>query len=550
MEKGPAKRFVFLGGIPVFDYMISVRMEEIRRAADNNVYIVGGQLLLPVGTVFRFQVEGLPRPVYVNPMANSEIQTLHEKLYYAMELGGKLPEQYPFSLCTEDLGQILAELTARFPEAFRAEADLKVVEVSAPVRISLGGNNKNIIEEIRTLYGSPELPLDEQAFSFEHHFFFDRESPNFRMVEDLYGTLGVTMGEPEDMDVRGLLPRTGYVLTIGTEDDKPLDRIILSSRINEEIIPLELLNRKYTKIQYRLRKDDRFVETHLVLNSMTNQEEIRLVAKLLQSAHASGVVVYLCPTLTLLKGIDRLIETKYYAVEKERFYQYRKDFIYTAVLPYVKYMILNRDELSMLDNVVTKRGIDATASLLAHAMNGGRRGESKEGGKIVVTGGNKGARYTERLPEERARSFWRKAVLPEERQVTFAERRIVCGDDYLPTLTTTLGAGDVFTGIFIGLSAIGWDGGHALRASTLGAQHFIQGRAKPAVSDMIAMDELHTRLGTETELVDVISHHLEESGHPTRYGTISETLITVTTTQIQHPFREVLELAIETTARN
>jgi hypothetical protein len=197
----------------------------------------------------------------------------------------------------------------------------------------------------------------------------------------------------------------------------------------------------------------------------------------------------------------------------------------------------------MLDQTVSKRGIDASASHLAHTMNGGRRGESEEGGKVVVTGGSKGARYTERLPHERARAFWKKAMLPEEKVVSFAERRISCGDDYLPTLATTLGAGDVFTGTFIGLTAIGWDGGHALRGATLGAQHFIQSRRKPAIQDMIAMDELHVRLGTETELVDVINHHLHESGHPTRYGTISDTVITVTTTQIQHPFAEVLELA-------
>ncbi len=52
-------------------------------------------------------------------------------------------------------------------------------------------------------------------------------------------------------------------------------------------------------------------------------------------------------------------------------------------------------------------------------------------------------------------------------------------------------------------------------------------------------------MGTETELADVISHHLDDSGDPTRYGTISDTVITVRTTQIQHPFREILELAVK-----
>ena len=93
-----------------------------------------------------------------------------------------------------------------------------------------------------------------------------------------------------------------------------------------------------------------------------------------------------------------------------------------------------------------------------------------------------------------------------------------------------------------GLIALGWDGGHVLRAATLGAQHFIQQRSKPTIDAMIAVDEEHARMGTGTELADVISHHLADSGDPTRYGTISDTVITVRTTQIQHPFREILEL--------
>jgi sugar/nucleoside kinase (ribokinase family) len=543
MNSLPSKRFVFLGGIPVFDYMITVRMEEIRRAARNDVYIVGSRLLLPIGTIFRLNVDGLEDPVYVNPMANAEIQVLHEKTYFALEFGGKHPEQHPFPLCTESTAPILESLQAQYGEALRGEGDLTVVEVEAPVRISLGGNNKNIIEEIKTLYDSPQLRNATEGITFEHHFFFDKLNPKFRLVEELYSSLGVSLGDPADFHVPGLLPRTGYVFTVISDEGKALDRTILSSRINEEVIPLEQLNRKYSKIQYTLRKDDQFCETHLVFNSMTSHEEIRLVAKLIQTAHASGVVAYLCPTLTLLKGMDRLIESKYYAIENERFYGYRKDFIYTALLPYVKYMILNRDELSILDNAVAKRGIDATASYVARQMNGGKGRASEEGGKVVVTGGSKGARYTERLPGQRAEAFWRKAKLASDKQVRFAERRILCGDDYLPSLASTLGAGDVFTGIFIGLSAVRWDGGHALRAATLGAQHFIQSRTKPAIDDMIAMDELHVRLGTETELVDVIAHHIDESGHPTRYGTISDTLITVTTKQIQHPFREVIELA-------
>jgi len=544
MSANTKKRFIYVGGVPVFDYMITVRMEDIHHVTDKNVFIAGSRILLPVGTIFELDVAELGQTIYVNPMANVELQYLHDKLYYVMEFGGKHPEQFPFTL-GGDKAAILKELKEQFPQFIRNDDDLHIVRAADAVKIHLGGNNKNIIEGIKTLYTSPELAGHVENISFEHHFFFDVNHPKFKIIENLYGPLGVSVGDREDMHVEGLRPRVSYVITMIGEDGNALDRIILSNKINEEIISTDQLRRKYFGIEYKLRRDHDFVETHLVLSSMTNHEEIRLLVRLLQTAHASGVVAYFCPTLTLLKGLDRLVAEKYYAVENERFYEYRQDFIYSAVIPYVSYLILNRDELTLLDNSTTKRGIDAMAMFLAHQMNRGRSGERDAGGKVLITGGSQGARYTEIMGPERARVFWKKAKMAEDKPVRFANRRIVCGDDYLTSFSSTLGAGDVFTGIFIGLNTLGWDGGHALRAATLGAQHFIQNRIKPQIIEIIAMDEHHIRMGTETELVDVISHHVAETGDPTRYGTIANTDITVTTTQIQHPFREVLALALQ-----
>ncbi len=543
------KRFIFLGGIPVFDYMIRVPMAELVRATAGQMVTVGPRILLPVGTVFEFRVDHQEAPLYLNPLANREVQEVHGKPFYSLEFGGKHAEQYPFSLCT-DLETVLREVQAAFPDRIRKREDLRVVRVSEPVEIRVGGNNKNIIEEIKALYASPELARFVDGFAFEHRFFFDTKDPRFPMVRELYDTWGVITGGAEAMHVDGLSPRIGYVLTVLAEDGTPRDRIILANRTNEEIIPRERLNRVYFDIEYRLRRDPNFVETHLVVNSMTNHEEMRLVTRLIQTAYASGVTTYLCPTLTLLKCIDRMLETRYYTTEKERFFEYRKDFLYTAIIPYIQYLILNRDELIEIDNVVLKKGIDATASYIAHQMNRGRFAESYEGGKVIVTGGSKGARYTERLPRERALKFWKKAGLPDHLEIRFADRRIVCGDDYVTNLTSTLGAGDVFAGVFIGLNALGWDGGHALRAATLGAQHFIQHRTKPRIEDMVAVDEEHIRMGTETELQDVISHHIVASGDPTRYGTITDTTITILTRQIQHPFREILDLELSRGGRS
>jgi len=541
MSKKPSKRFILLGGIPVFDYMLRVDLAEVVRATEGRAVMVGPRILLPAGTVFEFRADHDERPLWLNPLANRPLQDVHGKPFFSLEFGGKHAQQFEPTLCA-DPDTVLEELKATFPDRIRSADDLAVVRVPGPVPVHLGGNNKNILEELHALYGSPELADQTRGITLEHRFFFDTNDPRYPMVRDLYERMGVSTGAPEELHVDGLLPRISYVLTLIEDDGTARDRIILTARSNEEVIPRERLNQTYFDIEYRLRRDPAFVETHLVINSMTNPEEVRLVARLLQTAFASGVRTYLCPTLTWLRCVDRMIEDKFYAAEKERFYEYRKDFLYSAVLPFVQYLVLNREELAEVDNLVHKKGIDATASHIAHRMNRGRFEESYEGGKVVVTGGSQGARYTERLPRERAVRFWRKAELPEGIEIRFADRRIVCGDDYVTNLVSTLGAGDVFTGVFIGLTALGWDGGHALRAATLGAQHFIQHRAKPAIADMVAMDETHIRLGTETELQDVISHHVASTGDPTRYGTITDTVVTIQTRQLQHPFREILAL--------
>lgn len=546
MSQLPRKRFVFLGGIPTYDYAIHVDWEEISSVTGNRVFILDSKILVPVGTVFKIKVPAFKQTTYVNPLANVEVQFFQGLPYLAMEFGGKHPQLSDFTL-RGDVKIMLAEMQKAFPEHIRTMKDLHVVDVKNPVEIVLGGNNRNLLDEMTALFASPELASVNKGLTFEHHFFADADNPKFELIRKQYGQMGVGLGPKEDMHVPGLEPRIGYVLTICPDERecKPLDRIILTNRTNEEVIPFQQLTRRYFALEQSFREREEGEEIHMIVNSLTNPEEARLIPRILQSAFASGVTTYLCPTGTTIRCVDKVLEGRYYTVEKERFFDYRRDFFFTSILPYVQYMILNRDELGLIDNMVQKKGIDETASLLAHRMNRGRHNDCSEGGRLVVTGGSKGARYTERLTTEQAAVFWKKAHLPSSLSISFAERRLVCGDDYVTTLVSTLGAGDTFTGIFIGLSALGWDGGHALRAATLGAQHYIQTRQKPRVADMIVIDEGHIRMGTETEMVDVISHHVTDTGHATRYGIISDTIITIRTSQIHHPFRETVRHALE-----
>ncbi len=541
----PEKRFIFLGGIPVFDYLINLDLDEISRITGNKVIIIDKKILLPVGTVFKCTITNLPDPVYINPLANVEVQNFNDELYYAMELGGKHPEQYDCTLCTSDFTCIYDDLKRLFPKLITSENEVKVIEVSQPGEIQLGGNNRNLIEAIKRLYDSPELTEKARHIAFEHLFFFDVKNPKFKLIREFYQDHNVDIGNMTEMHVDDLIPRTSYVLTIRKNEAEVFDRIVLSNRTNEDIISPKRLTDRYFKLEYKLRKDNDYVETHLVINSLTNHEELRLIVRILRTAYASETTTYLCPTGTFLKCIDRLIESRYYTTEKEKFFTSRRDFLYTELIPFVQYIILNTDELAMMDKVAEKKGIDVTASIIARRMNQGKKGENSKGGRILLTSGNKGARFTERLTPERARLYWRKANMPENKlfKFRFADRRILCGDDHVINLSSTLGAGDTFTGIFIGLKALRWDAGHALRAATLGAQHFIQSRKRPKMRNIIDTDENHILMGTETYLRDIISHHISESGDPTRYGTIADVVITINTSQIQHPFQEILSLA-------
>ena len=116
MASSSQSRFIFLGGIPVFDYIITPSLQEIFRAVANDLIMIDDKILLPLGTIFVCQIEDEKQPLYVNPMAACEVQKVNEKYYYTMALGGKHTEHTGLSLCSLDPAVILAELNRVYPE--------------------------------------------------------------------------------------------------------------------------------------------------------------------------------------------------------------------------------------------------------------------------------------------------------------------------------------------------------------------------------------------------------------------------------------------------
>ncbi|MEA3348902.1 MAG: hypothetical protein U9Q39_07595, partial [Pseudomonadota bacterium] len=135
MTASDRNRFIFLGGIPVFDYMIELSLKEICRVIENDLIMIDDKMLLPLGTIFVFRVEGQDKLIHVNPMAACEAQKVNEKYYYTMTFGGKHSERPSSSLRSDKLSELFGELNRAYPEIIRDEKDLKLIMVEKPARI-------------------------------------------------------------------------------------------------------------------------------------------------------------------------------------------------------------------------------------------------------------------------------------------------------------------------------------------------------------------------------------------------------------------------------
>ncbi|MBW2645252.1 MAG: hypothetical protein JRE23_03550 [Deltaproteobacteria bacterium] len=537
--KQAKKRFIFIGGVPVFDYWIEVKKEEILEGTENRAIFMENKLFLPVGTILRGTLSD-GGEIVINPLANSSLHEVGGHPYYHLEFGGKQSPSQDLSL-TGELEAIKQEIREKYASKLIDEKIFEI-KISAPIEINLGGNNKNIIAAMRHIYYSEGLLGKTEDIDFYHLFFADTTLPEWEKIVYEYNSFGVNFGKKKDVHISGLIPRKGYVITVHTAEGENYDRTILSNRTNEETIAPELLFKRYQDLGKMLRKDEKFIETDIILNSITNPEELRHILFLLQIAYGSNIPVYLCLSSTFLRCASKLTrEGGYFSKREMRFFESGKEIIYRIILPYVKYMILNRDELLTLDPSMEVKGLEKTMQETARAMGHGRKSFSTEGGKLIVSDGKRGAKFAERLDKDLATEFLKKTDFNPNLEFNFLERILSVGDDNVLQFQTTLGAGDLFTGILIGLKVLGWDIGHAIRAAALGSQYFISSRQQPMLSDIYEMDYEHRLYGTFGNFRDMLIFHCSGEGDPTRYGTIVDKIIGIRTTQINHPFVEIVE---------
>ncbi len=538
MEK--AKQFFFIGGVPVFDYMIDIDQAEIIDSTGNKAMFMDTKLFLPIGTVMVGKID-TGEEIAINPFACSEPMEIGGKYYYSLDFGGKQRQNKDIELAG-NIEQISHELLKKFPELIKTEKDICKIEIKQPIRILLGGNNKNIIAAIASIYssyGSPSLINDISMF---HPIFFDTRLNLWDILQDEYRTLRVDTGKTEDVHIDGLIPRKGYVITIIKPDGTRHDRTILSNRTNEEKIANERLLNRYQAIEKFLYESSKETDTHLVLNSLTNPEELRLVLHLLQVAYAMQVDTFFCLSNTFLNCARELVESKsYFRRRMLRWFESPKELIERRVLPYTSHMILNREELASLEPGIEIKGLERCMLEMTKNMNHGRASFSVSGGKLIVSDGRRGVKLAELLAREDAEVFWEKCNLGQVHGFKYAERIISTGDDNVIKFISTLGAGDTFTGIFIGLAALGWDMGHAMRAATLGAQYFIKTRKLPYLSDLVSLDNDHTRTGTFGRLKDSLFFHMDGEGVLTRYGAIVEKTNAMHTNQLHRPFSDIVK---------
>ena len=80
-------------------------------------------------------------------------------------------------------------------------SNFKLIMVEKPARIQLGGNNRNLIEAIRSLYDSPELGSARAEIGCEHLFFFDVNNPKYKLMKKFYQDYRVTIGDIPEMHI-------------------------------------------------------------------------------------------------------------------------------------------------------------------------------------------------------------------------------------------------------------------------------------------------------------------------------------------------------------
>lgn len=535
-----AKQFFFIGGVPVFDYMIDIDQAEIVKSTGNKAMFMDTKLFLPIGTILVGKTDA-GEEIAINPFSCAELMEIGGKHFYALEFGGKQRQSRDIDLAG-NTEQIIRQLLENLPDLLKAEADIHRIEIKQPIKISLGGNNKNIIAAIASIYSSYGSPSLINRISMFHPIFFDTKLKLWNILQSEYKALRVDTGKTRDVHVNGLVPRKGYVITVIKPDGTRHDRTILSNRTNEEKIGRQKLLDRYEGIEKLLYESAKETDTYLVLNSLTNPEELRLVLHLLQVAYAMQVDTFFCLSNTFLNCASELVSTRsYFRRRMLRWFESPKELIERRVLPYTSHMILNREELASLEPGIEIKGLERCMLEIARSMNHGRASFSLSGGKLLVSDGRRGVKLAELLAREDAEVFWEKCNLGPVHGFKYAERIISTGDDNVIKFISTLGAGDTFTGIFIGLAALGWDMGHAMRAATLGAQYFIKTRKLPHLSDLVALDKEHTRCGTFGKLKDSLFFHMDGGGVLTRYGAIVEKTNAMHTNQLHRPFSDIVK---------
>ncbi|HDM75655.1 MAG TPA: carbohydrate kinase family protein [Deltaproteobacteria bacterium] len=540
MDMEKSKQFFFVGGVPVFDYMIDVEQDEIVRNTQNKAMFMDTKLFLPVGTILTGKTD-TGEEIAINPFACADLMEIGGKHFYSLEFGGKQRQSRDIELAGS-VDQVVGEMIEKIPDLIKSEKDIIRVEIKQPVKISLGGNNKNIIAAIASIYSSYGVPSLIDKISMFHPIFFDTGLELWNILQAEYGKLKVNTGDIEDVHIQGLVPRKGYVITVVKPDGTRHDRTILSNRTNEEKIGQERLLNRYQAIEKLLYESSKETDTYLVLNSLTNPEELRLVLHLLQVAYAMQVDTFFCLSNTFLNCASELVSSKsYFRRRMLRWFESPKELIERRVLPYTSHMILNREELTSLEPGIEIKGLERCMLEIARSMNHGRASFSVAGGKLLVSDGRRGVKLAELLAREDAEVFWEKCNLGPFNGFKYAERIISTGDDNVIKFVSTLGAGDTFTGIFIGLAALGWDMGHAMRAATLGAQYFIKTRKLPRLSDLVSLDNEHTRCGTFGRLKDSLFFHMDGDGVLTRYGAIAEKTNAMHTNQLHRPFSDIVK---------
>ena len=507
-----------IGGDPVQDIEAVISIESLEKAIGKKVNRIKGGILIPANAYF--ELDTGDNCYYFAP-SSAGIEVIDGVSYSLIEFGAKkqqLEGLVMLSMSREEVDKQIRQQLRNIPngDGCGYESSVPICirigqdSVDGKPKSVLGGNNYNLVHAMAAILGSNEIQRYAgklKDIEFNHFMFLDYGSFLGNMIKREYEKLGVNIGvvgmedSSNEFNISGLKQRQSVSLTL-KDSNGVIDRSIFTTLINDESLI------KTAKVWSNIASLSRSVKPNdiVVVNTITHIGVMAALENFLEAVYSQNPYsVVLSPSGSFLSTADRLVEKKGgpYADGVSR--------IVYSILKSSGTLILNLQELLNLFPKYqgSHMGTDNVIREARRAVGTGKISPMVPRGVIIATNSSRGATLARGVGGAELNQY--SGLLSGLRypisMISAAEILYKTGDDvvgkhkqqdgsYLEVITTK-GAGDIFVGVYIALSMLGWRRSHALRGATLGAQYFMLKGDYPNLLSLQEMSDAHSYAATD-----------------------------------------------------